>query len=70
MSPEVEIVGGAGEYEAAVIVAALQAILAEEEAKIRGLTTTSRWKPELREFEPGTWGVENPAMRTDPELPD
>lgn len=67
MSTEIEIVGGAGEYEAAVIVAAIQAVLAEEEAKARQLTTTSQWKPELSEFAPGTWGVTRPdSTGTDP----
>ena len=57
MTAEVTIGGGAGEYEAAAIVAAVQAILAEEEAKARRLTTTSQWKPTLRERPSGRWGV-------------
>lgn len=57
MSPEIEIVGGAGEYEAAAIVAAVQAVLAEAEAKARRPETTSRWQPELEEFRPVRWGV-------------
>ncbi|MDH3540148.1 MAG: hypothetical protein OEP52_09145 [Acidimicrobiia bacterium] len=60
MTPQIEIVGGAGAYEAAAIVAAIQSILAEEEAKARRLTTTSRWKLELEEFQTGRWGVAPP----------
>lgn len=67
MSGEIEIVGGAGEYEAAAIVAAVQAILAEEEAKARKPSTTSRWKVELEEFGPGRWGLANPAGSSDPD---
>jgi hypothetical protein len=60
VSPQIEIVGGAGNYEAAAIVAAIQSIISEEEAKARNLTTTSRWKVELEEFRPGRWGVAPP----------
>ena len=67
MTPEVEIVGGAGEYEATVIVAAIQAIIAEEEAKLKRMTTTSRWKAEIKPFERGTWGVPRPERPTYPE---
>jgi len=67
VSGEIEIVGGAGEYEAAAIVAAMQAILAEEEAKARRPSTTSRWKVELEEFSPGRWGVANPAGSSEPD---
>lgn len=67
MTPEVEIVGGADEYQAAVIVAAIQAILAEEEAKAKQLSTTSRWKPEIKRFEPGNWGVAQPERDSHPE---
>ncbi len=65
MSPEIEIVGGAGEYEAAAIVAAIQAILSEEEARARQLTTTSRWKVELEEFQTGRWGAVDPSRPPD-----
>ncbi len=65
MSPEIEIVGGAGEYEAAAIVAAIQAILSEEEAKAKQLSTTSRWKVKLEEFERGSWGIPHPARPLD-----
>ena len=58
MSAEVEIVGGAGDYEAAAIVAAIQAIFFEEDARAKQLTTTSRWRIELKRFEPGRWGLE------------
>ena len=57
MSPRVEIVGGAGDYEAAAIVAAVHSIISEEEAKARRLTTTSRWRVELEEFQTGRWGI-------------
>jgi hypothetical protein len=57
MSPKIEIVGGAGEYEAAAIVAAVQVVLAEAEAKARRPATTSRWKLEVEEFRPGRWGL-------------
>ena len=57
MSPEIEIVGGAGQYEAAAIVAAVQAVIAEAEAKAQQATTTSNWKPEILEFTPGRWSV-------------
>jgi len=57
VSPRIEIVGGAGNYEAAAIVAAIQSIISEEEAKARQLTSTSRWKVELEEFPTGRWGV-------------
>ena len=53
----VEISGGAGPYEAAAIIAAVQVILAEEEARARRPTTTSRWRVELEEFTAGRWGV-------------
>ena len=62
MSAEIEIVGGAGEYEAAAIVAAIQSILSEEDAKAKQLTSTSRWKAELEGFEPGRWAVGTPEV--------
>lgn len=62
MSAEIEIVGGAGEYEAAAIVAAIQSILSEEDAKAKQLTSTSRWKVELEVFEPGRWAVGTPEV--------
>ena len=57
MNPEIEIVGGAGEYEAAAIFAAVQVVLAEAEAKARRPATTSRWRVELEAFESTRWGV-------------
>ncbi|NNL13822.1 MAG: hypothetical protein HKO82_09070 [Acidimicrobiia bacterium] len=60
MSAEIEIVGGAGDYEAAAIVAAIQAIFSEEDARAKQLTTTSRWRIELKAFEPGRWGLDIP----------
>jgi len=65
VSPEIEIVGGAGEYEAAAIVAAIHAILSEEEAKARQMTTTSRWKVEHEDFQTGRWGITHPAGAPD-----
>lgn len=70
MSPRIEIVGGAGNYEAAAIVAAIQSILSEEEAKARQLTSSSRWKMELEGFAPGRWGVANPAGSPESPQPD
>jgi hypothetical protein len=60
VSSEIEIVGGAGEYEAAAIVAAIQSILSEEDAKAKQLTSTSQWRVELEGFEPGRWAVGTP----------
>ena len=57
MNPEIEIVGGAGENEAAAIVAAIQVVLAEAEAKSRRPSTTSEWRVELEAFTPARWGV-------------
>ena len=70
MNPRIEIVGGAGDYEAAAIVAAIQSILSEEEAKARRLTTTSRWKVELEEFQTGRWGVAPPPGGSESGLSD
>lgn len=61
MNPRVEISGGPSEHEAVAIAAAIQVLLAEAEAKARRPTTTSRWKVDLEEFTPGTWGVSRPA---------
>ena len=68
MNPEIEIVGGAGEYEAAAIIAAIQVVLAEAEAKARRPATTSRWKIELEAFEPTRWGVRPGARDSSPEI--
>jgi uncharacterized protein (DUF2237 family) len=66
MSAEIEIVGGAGDYEAAAIVAAIQTIFFEEDAKAKQLTSTSRWRIELEGFEPGRrWGVAQPPASPD-----
>ncbi len=65
MSAEVEIVGGAGEYEAAAIVAAVQSILAEEDAKAKQLASTSRWRAEVEGFKAGRWGVGSPPASPD-----
>ena len=70
MSTPIEIVGGIGDYEAAAIVAAIQSILSQEEAKARQLTTTSSWKVELGELPTGRWGVAKPAGSSDSPEPD
>lgn len=70
MRPRIEIVGGAGPYEAAAIVAAIQSILAEEEAKARQLSTTSRWKVELAAVQTGRWGMSDPSEAPDPPKRD
>jgi len=70
VSAEIEIVGGAGEYEAAAIAAAIHAILAEEEARARRLSTTSRWKLQLEGFSPGQCGLSHPAGAADADAPD
>ncbi len=65
---KIEIVGGAAEYEAAAIVAAVQAVLAEHDARARRPATTSRWKHEPEEFRPGRWGPGHHAAAR-PEQP-
>ena len=68
MNPEIEIVGGAGEYETAAIVAAIQVVLAEAEAKARRPATTSRWRVELEPFAPARWGVPPAAGDSSPDV--
>lgn len=71
MSARVEVTGGRpSEHEAAAIAAAIQVLLAEAEAKARRPATTSRWKVELEEFTPGTWGVSRPAGTATPDGED
>ena len=60
MNPRIEVVGDADEHEAAAVVAAVQAVIAEEEANARRAHSGSRWKPELPVYQPGTWGVPTP----------
>lgn len=67
MSPRIEIAGGAAENEAAAIVAAIQAVIAEEEDQARRARRGSRWRPELPVFQPGSWGVPRPAEADDDE---
>ena len=67
MNPKIEIVGGAGQYEAAAIFAAVQVVLAEAEAKARRPATTSRWRVELETFEPQRWGVRPGAGGSSPD---
>lgn len=69
MSPRIEIVGGAGEYEAAAIAAAVQAVLAEAEAKARRPSTTSQWRLELEAFTPVSWSVRPGGGDTPPNSP-
>lgn len=57
MRPRIEVVGEADDHEAAAVVAAIQAVIAEEEANARRAHLRSRWRPELPVFEPGSWGV-------------
>ena len=67
MNPEIEIVGGAGEYEAAAIVAAVQVVLAEAEAKARRPSTTSTWRVELEPLTATRWGVSPAGEEPPPE---
>ena len=60
MTTRIEIVGGADEHETAAVVAAIQAIIAEEEANARRAHSGSSWRPELPVYKPGTWGVAQP----------
>ncbi len=56
MNVEVDIVGGADENETAAILAAIQALIAEEEA-IRAATAPSRWKAAPRRFARDPWKI-------------
>ena len=67
MSPEIEIVGGASEDTAAAILAAIQVIIAEEEASAKRAATPSRWRAELPRFERSTWGVRSPGSPDEEE---
>ncbi len=69
MTPDFEIVGGAGPYETAAVAAALHAILSESEARSRQMTTVSRWRVELPQYEPSGWGVGQPAGAPGPAPP-
>lgn len=65
MTTRIEIVGGADEHEAAAVIAAIQAVLAEEEANARRAHSGSLWRPELPVYKAGTWGVAQPRTRGD-----
>ncbi len=60
MNVEVDIVGGADENETATILAAIQALIAEEEEAIRAATAPSRWKAAPRRFPRDPWKIESP----------
>ncbi len=55
MNVEVDIIGGADENEAAAILAAIQALIAEEEEVVRLATAPSRWKSAPRSFLRDPW---------------
>ncbi|MEE9183854.1 MAG: hypothetical protein V3U39_05165 [Acidimicrobiia bacterium] len=57
MNVEVDIVGGADENETAAILAAIQALIAEEEEAIRAATAPSRWKAAPRRFPRDPWKI-------------
>jgi hypothetical protein len=57
MNVEVDIVGGADENETAAILAAIQALIAEEEEAIRAATAPSRWKAAPRRFSRDPWKI-------------
>ncbi len=57
MNVEVDIVGGADENETAAILAAIQALIAEEEEAIRAATAPSRWKAAPRRFARDPWKI-------------
>jgi hypothetical protein len=58
MNVEVDIVGGADENETAAILAAIQALIAEEEEEaIRAATAPSRWKAAPRRFLRDPWKI-------------
>ncbi len=60
MNVELDIVGGADENETAAILAAIQALIAEEEEAIRAATAPSRWKAAPRRFPRDPWKIESP----------
>ncbi len=60
MNIEVDIVGGADENETAAIMAAIQALIAEEEEAIKVATAPSRWKAAPRRFSRDPWKIESP----------
>ncbi len=57
MNVEVDIVGGADENETAAILAAIQALIAEEEEAIRAAMAPSRWKAAHRRFPRDPWKI-------------
>ncbi len=66
MNVEIDIVGGADEHEAAAILAAIQALIAEEEETVRKATAPSRWKAPLPRFSRDPWKLASPdSMKGD-----
>lgn len=60
MNVEVDIVGGADENEAAAILAAIQALIAEEEEAVKRATVPSRWKSAPRSLPRDPWKIASP----------
>ncbi len=68
MNVEVDIVGGADENETAAILAAIQALIAEEEEAVRAATAPSRWKAGPRRFPRDPWKIASSESNAgDPE---
>lgn len=65
MKVEIDIVGGADENEAAAILAAIQALIAEEEEAVRKATAPSRWKSTPRSFARDPWKLASPDANPD-----
>ncbi len=65
MNVEIDIVGGADENEAAAILAAIQALIAEEEEAVRKATAPSRWKSAPRSFARDPWKLASPNTSSD-----
>ncbi len=57
MNVELDILGGADENEAAAILAAIQALIAEEEEAVKKAMAPSRWKATPRSFSRDPWKV-------------
>ena len=66
MNVEVDIIGGVDENEAAAILAAIQALIAEEEESIKSATTPSRWKAAQRSFPRDPWKIASREPRERP----
>ena len=63
MNVEVDIIGGADENEAAAILAAIQALIAEEEEAVKKATAPSRWKSAPPSFPRDPWKIVSPDVR-------